>query len=187
MKTFILLIIGIMTSCMAPKYISTIVTDTYDEKKDQTTYMVFPFGSLSLPGKWTKTAYNKISGQQNFKNKDSLGTALLINRNSGYSFYTKEMSPNKFVKAMYQWDSDYFSSQFKGNCKILKQDTINHYIIWQITADNEKNKFDNVYLFGSENGIVFTVRAPIENVTLSQKIEFVQTVYENKTVGTCCK
>jgi hypothetical protein len=131
---------------MAPKYVSTIVSQRYDEKNDQTTCTVLPFGSLPLPGKWTKTTYIQSSGQQNFENKDRSNIALLINRNSDYPFYKKGMSANTFVKDMYRRDSDYFVLQYNARCSIIKQDTSEHYIIWQIIAQNEKHKFDIIYL-----------------------------------------
>ena len=149
--------------------------------------MKFPYGSLSLPGQWKKTDFNQNSGQQNFKNKDSLSTALLINRASGYPFYTKAMTSNLFVKAMYEWDANYLTARINGSSKIIKQDTVNHFIVWQITADNDKYQIDNLNLFGCENGIVFTVLAPTaKKLTNEQKINFVRTIYENKTVGTWC-
>ena len=149
--------------------------------------MKFPYGSISLPGQWTKTFFNQNSGQQNFKNKDTLSTALLINRASGYPFYTKAMTSNQFVKAMYEWDANYMTAQINGNSKIIMQDTANHFIVWQIIADNDKYQIDNLNLFGCENGIVFTVLAPTaKKLTNEQKINFVRTIYENKTVGTCC-
>jgi len=148
--------------------------------------MKFPYGSLSLPGQWTKTVFNQNSGQQNFKNKDSLSTALLINRASGYPFYTKAMTSNQFVKAMYEWDANYLTVQINGFSKIIKQDTVNHFIVWQITADNDKYHIDNINLFGCENGLVFTVMAPSKKLTFEQKVDFIQTVFKNKTVGTCC-
>ena len=171
---------------MSTKYVSIIVSDYYDEKQDQTTYMKLPYGSLTLPGQWTKTSLNKISGQQNFKSKDSLSTALLINQTSSYPFYVKGMSSNEFLKAFYEWDSKYFIDNIKANCKIIKQDTINHFIIWEIIAHNDKYNIENQYLFGCENGIVYTVFAPTTKLTLEQKINFIESVYKNKTVGTCC-
>jgi hypothetical protein len=185
-KILILSFLTIVTSCMGPKYVSTIVSDHYDKNKDQTTYTKFPYGSLSLPGQWTKTSLNQVSGQQNFESKDSLSTALLINQASSYPFYVKGMTSNEFVKAFYEWDSKYFIDNIKANCSIIKQDTVNHFIIWQIIAHNDKYNVENQYLFGCENGLVFTIFAPTRKLTFEQKIDFMETVYKNKTVGTCC-
>lgn len=186
-KIIILVLFTIVTSCLGPKYVSTIVSDNYDEIKDQTTYMKFPYGSLNLPGQWTKSFLNQSSGQQNFKSNDSLSTALLINETSSYPFYTKGMTSNEFVKAMYEWDSKYYIDKFQANCPIIKQDTVNYFIVWQIIAHNEKYNIENQYLFGCENGIVFSVLAPTRKLTFEQKIDFVEAVYKNRSVGKCCK
>ncbi|MGZ3920895.1 MAG: hypothetical protein ACXVO9_12790 [Bacteroidia bacterium] len=145
---------------------------------------MLPFGSTNLPGKWTKTTFNKISYQQNFRNLDSISSAVAINQASNYPFYKPKMTSNQIVKEMYEWDSQYWGQQVGAKTPILKLDTINHFIIWQISAD--KNKVDNYYLFGSENGIIFTVFINTKKWDLTQKINFLQTVYSNKKVGTCC-
>lgn len=185
-KILILFLLNILTSCLGPKYVSTIVSDHYDEKKDQTTYTKFPYGSLSLSGQWTKTSLNQTSGQQNFISKDSLSTALLINEVSNYPFYLKGMTSNEFVKAFYKWDSKYFTDNMQANCTIIKQDTLNHFIIWQFIAHNNRYNVENQYLFGCENGIVFTILAPTRKMTFEQKIDFLETIYKNKSVGKCC-
>lgn len=186
-KIISVFLLAIMTSCMAPKAVSTIESNTYDTKTNQTTFNKFPFGSLSIPGKWTKISYNQISRQHNFKNADSVLTAVAINQTSSYPFYKPNMTSNEAVKEFYEWDSKYLADNINGNRTIIKQDTVNHYIVWQITADNEKYKVDNHYLFGCENGIIFTVFIGTDKWTNEQKVEYLQTVYKNKTVGTCCK
>jgi hypothetical protein len=40
----------ILTSCLAPKAISTIESNDYDDKTNLTTFTKFPFGSISIPG-----------------------------------------------------------------------------------------------------------------------------------------
>jgi hypothetical protein len=176
-----------ITSCVAPKTISIIESSSYDDKRNQTTYNKIPFGSLSIAGKWTKGAYNQVSRQQNFKNADSVIIAVAINRATSYPFYKANESSNEIVKEHYEWDSKYLADNIKGKRTIIKQDTVNHFIIWQITSDSEKYKVDNHYLFGCENGIIFTVFISTEKWRDEQKIEYLQDIYKNKTVGTCCK
>jgi len=178
-------ILAIVTSCLAPKVVSTIESNYYDNKTNHTTFSKIPFGSISIPGKWTKVSYNQVSGQHNFKNADSIFSAVAINRASLYPFYKPKMTSNEIVKDMYEWDSNYWVTQTNGNRKTLKQDTTNHFIIWKFSADNNY-KVDNYYLFGSENGVVFTVFIDTDKWDLTQKINFLQMVYKNKTVGTCC-
>jgi hypothetical protein len=191
MKTlniFLLLLIStFINSCSTPKHISTIESNTYDEKNNQTTFNILPFGSLTMQGKWTQFSYNQISFQHNFRNADSVIVAVAINQTTSYPFNKPNLTPNEFVKDFYEWDSKYLSAQINGSRNITKQDTINHYIIWQITADNEKYKVDNHYLFGCENGISFTVFVSTPKWTNDQKENFIESVYRNKTVGKCCK
>ena len=186
-NTIIIFTLTFMTSCMASKAVSTIESNTYDDKTNQTTFNKFPFGSISIPGKWTKVSYNQVSGQHNFRNADSVLTAIAINQASSYPFYKAKTISNDIVKEFYEWDSKYLADNLKGNRTIIKQDTVNHFIVWQIMADNERYKIDNHYLFGSENGIIFTVFISTKKWANEQKVEFLQTVYKSKTVGTCCK
>jgi hypothetical protein len=171
---------------MTSKYVSTIESINYDDKTNQTTFNKLPYGSISIHGgKWTKVSYNEISGQHNFKNADSIFCAVLINRASSYPFYKPKMTSNEIVKAMYEWDSKYWTEQTGAKTPLLKQDTTNHSLIWQISLDN-KYKVDNYYLIGSENGLIFTIMVDTKKWDLTQKIIFLETVYKNKKVGTCC-
>jgi hypothetical protein len=172
---------------MAPKSISTLVSNNYDEKTNFTTFTKFPLGSLSIPGKWTKVSYNQVSTQHNFENADSVWTAVAINQARSYSFYKNNMTANQTVKEFYEWDSKYLADEIQGTRNIIALDTINQFIIWQLTADNDKYKLNNHYLFGSENGIIFSIFISTEKWTDEQKIEFLKTVYKNKTVGNCCR
>lgn len=171
---------------MAQKVVSAIESNNYDNKTNQTTFYKIPFGNISIPGKWTKTSYNQVSRQHNFRNADSVLTAVAINQATSYPFYKPNMTSNNIVKEFYEWDSKYLADNVNGNRTIIKQDTVNHFILWQITADNDKYKIDNHYLFGCENGIIFTVFVATNKWTNEQKIEHLQTVYKTKTVGTCC-
>jgi hypothetical protein len=186
-KIIALLLLMIVTSCTGSKSISTIESNHFDDKANLTTFTKSPLGSLSIPGKWTKISYNQVSMQHNFENADSVLTALAINQSTAYPFYKTNMTSNEVVKEFYEWDSKYLAENIQGTRTIIKQDTINHFILWQIKADNEKYKVDNHYLFGSENGIIFTVFISTNKWTNEQKIEYLQTVYKNKTVRDCCR
>lgn len=186
-KVIAIFLTAILTSCMAPKAISTIESSNYDDKTNLTTFTKFPFGSISIPGKWIKVSYNQVSRQHNYNNADSVLTAVAINCSSSYPFYKPNMNLNQTVKEFYEWDSKYLADNINGTRTIVQRDTINHFIVWQIKAGNEKYKVDNHYLFGCENGIIFTVFVSAKKWTNEQKINHLQTVYKNKTVGNCCK
>ncbi|MFI5150665.1 MAG: hypothetical protein ACHQRM_13085 [Bacteroidia bacterium] len=186
LKIIFLFCITFLVSCMAHKAFSTIESSRYDEKSNLTTYTTFPLGSVQIPGKWVKTSFNKVSSQQNFRNADSVLTAVAINKSTAYPFYKPNMNSNTIVKEMYEWDSKYLADHTNGNRTLIEQDTLNHFIVWQITGMLNDFGVDNHYLFGSENGIVYTVFISTKKWTNEQKIDFVKTVYKNKTVGACC-
>ncbi|MCC6369892.1 MAG: hypothetical protein IT236_02680 [Bacteroidia bacterium] len=186
-RLFLIFVLSNLASCVPSKHITTIESCTYDDKTNQTTYNVLPFGAAVMPGKWTKTTFNKVSYQQHFKNADTISVSVAINQASNYPFYKPNMSSNEVVKAMYYWDAEYWAKQIGASTPLLKQDTLNHFLIWQILSDKNGYDVNNYYLFGCENGIVFTVFIATEKWNLTQKISFLQTVYSNKKVGNCCK
>lgn len=186
MKTtpYLTLLLFFALSCSSSKRISTIESSTYDEVSNQTTYSVLPLGSVALPGEWQKTRYNDVSNQQNFLSADSIPTAIAINQASFYPFYKQHLTSHELVRAMYQWDAQYFAEQLGAKTPILLEDTTNHFILWQILS--EPKGIDNYYLFGCENGIIFTVYIHTTKWDLKEKMNFLQTVYRSKTVGNCC-
>jgi len=66
-KTYLsILIITFLTSCVTQRECTTIVGCNYDKNKDKTDYIILPYGTVSIPGKWEKTNYNSVSRQQFF-------------------------------------------------------------------------------------------------------------------------
>lgn len=181
-----LMTFGLLNACTAPKYVSTIESHNYEEKTDRTLYSKLPLGTMSLPGKWIKVRYNDVSGQNGFTNADTVSAALAINEASSYPFYKRTMTSNQFVMAMYEWDSKYHATRTQAQTPMLKLDTTNHFLIWQISANNQY-KIDNYYLFGCENGIVFSVFVDTKKWDPEKKMNFLETVYKTKTVGNCCQ
>ncbi len=179
----IILFFSIFIACSSTKSISTIVLDTYDAKTDLTTFEKSPLGSIKIPGKWTKTTYNELSKQYFFKNSDTILIAVAINLNSHYPFYSKGMTDNSFINEFYEWDSKFLADQIKGTRVILKNDTINHSIIWHLYNNENINSY---YLFGIEKGKTFTIFITTAKWDESKKIKFLQTVYNNKIVLNCC-
>jgi|GEM_PF-429609 len=183
-----LILLIVLTSCIGPKAtstqpISTITSSNYDEKTNFTTYSKLPFGSISMPGEWTKSSYNQNSRQQFFKNEDDVSTAIAINKASSYSFYNSNMNSNQIVKEFYEWDSKYLADNIQGSRSIIKIDNDNHFIIWKLVANNEQHNLNNYYLFGSENGIIFNLYVATDDWTEEQKIEYLVRAYNNRKVG----
>jgi hypothetical protein len=50
------LLLLVLTSCKTTQT-SMIIADSYDEKKNQTTLTLLPYGNIVFPDKWTKTSY----------------------------------------------------------------------------------------------------------------------------------
>lgn len=152
LKYPLLFAIIIITGCTTQK-VSTIVGGSYDKNKDQTDYIVFPFGATSLPGKWTKTSYNTISKQQFFKNEDSISIAIAFTSTNNYEFNTNNSKKGfEFVKAFYEWESDYFVNHFKLTQEMVEQSESGNYIIWRAFGENNNANFDTYFLFGEKNG-----------------------------------
>lgn len=110
--------------------------------------MMFPYGSVTLPGKWTETHYNNVSGQQFFRNADSVEFAVALNSWNRYEFYRQGMTAMEFVKAFYEWESVYFQEQTGCQVKIVKDAGDRDMILWNIRRDPTINTY---YLFGLRN------------------------------------
>jgi hypothetical protein len=187
LRTFTVIFALIATnSLFGQKTTSTLESTNYDSQLDETTYTSFPLGSLTMPGKWIKISYNKISGQYNFKNIDSVSSALAINKASVYPFYKRKMTANTFIKEMYEWDSQYMVARIKGIRSIIEHDTTTHFIIWRITDTKEIHNIDTYYLFGCENNILYSVMLDTDKWSQGEKVAFMKKIYSNKKIGKCC-
>ena len=144
----------ILISCASNKT-STIVGFDYNEKDNTTDYFVFPFGSVTIPGKWNKTNYNSISRQQFFKNSDSVTIAIAFVPCDKFEFnIDKSKTDFEFIKAYYDWDSHFFVSQHGLESKVLEMDSTNNYIIWKLWGKLNDEKIENYFLFGEKNCFV---------------------------------
>lgn len=151
--TFLILTI-LLTSC-ATQRTSTIEGVNYNESKNVTDYFVMPYGSVSLFGKWEKKNYNEISRQQFFKNQDSVIIAIAFERYDKYEFNTNgSQSGFNFVKAYYEWDSNYFVDSHGLKRQIIESDSTNHFMIYRIYGQKEKAEFNTYFLIGEKNGNV---------------------------------
>lgn len=105
----------------------------------------------AIPGKWEKTNFHNVSGQQFFTNKDSLRIAIAFNRFDKYEFNVGgALKGNDFVKAFNEWDSKFFVDSYGLQRNILKNDNINNYILYQIYGLTNGAKFDTCFLVGEK-------------------------------------
>lgn len=159
---------------------STIVGGQYEAKTNTTDYFVLPFGSVSLPGKWNKTSYNSSSRQQWFKSPDSISVAIAFTQCNQYEFYKSELKDFSFVKAYYEWDSKYLTTQLNMNDTILQADSLNNYIVWRLWGKNKELEMDCYFLFGYRNCSVHNFYVSTDKWTEEKKVKFLQDLYLRK-------
>ena len=171
-----LLISVLVSSCMSLGNAtqSTIVGGEYKADKNITEYFVMPYGEVSLPGKWEKGKYVSSARQQFFKNEDSVTIAISFGPANKYEFNRNgSLKGYDFVKAYYDWESDYFvKSGFET--KIIETDQPNSYIIWRLWGQ----KYDTYFLFGERDGRVCNYSVNItDKWTEDEKIKFLKGIY----------
>ena len=169
--------------CCASQKESIIVGGEYDAKKDATEYFVFPYGSVSLPGKWDKVSYNAESKQQFFTNKDSIIVAIAFGRSRSYEFNKDgSLKGFDFLKSFQEWDSKYFKESNALDWKILETDNINNYLIYRIYGIKDESKFDSYFLMAEKNGSVSSFSVYTTNRwSESEKIMFLKNLFlQNK-------
>jgi hypothetical protein len=179
---FLLLTVFILTSCATQRGTNTIVSCEYDKTKNQTDYMVFPYGSVSIPDKWERTTYNSVARQQFFTNSDSIIIAVAFSPSNKYEFNQDNSKKGfDFAQAFYEWDSEYFVNNFKLNREVIETDSISGYIIWRVYGENNNTLWDTYFLFGEKNGFVqnFSVMKT-DKWTTEQKVTFLKKLYTEK-------
>jgi len=153
LNTFLFSIVIILLTGCATQKTSTIVGGEYIKTKDETEYFVFPYGSVVIPGKWEKTNYNTTSRQQFFTNQDSIIIAIAFSRFNKYEFNGDGSQKGyNFVKAYYEWDSQYFIDSHGLKRLSLVSDSANTFMIYRIYGQTEKGKLDTYFLIGEKNG-----------------------------------
>ena len=178
LSQYIIILIFAFTSC-ATQRVSTIAGGDYDKNKDKTEHFVLPFGSTYIPGKWTKTKYDKASQQQFFKNEDNVSIAIAFTSANRYEFnIDKSKKGFEFTKAFYEWDSDYFVKTHKLNQEKIESDENKNYIIWRAFGQQNGANFDTYFLFGEKNGYVSNYSITMtDKWTKDEKIKFLKEMY----------
>lgn len=161
---------------------STIVSFDYDTKRNQTNYMVFPYGSVSIPNKWDKTSYNSVSRQQFFKNDEGVTIAISFGLCNKYEFNRDNANKGfRFVRAFYEWDSDCFVSTYGLKQELIEENEEKNYLIWRVYGDYNNSHWDTYFLFGEKGGVAHNYSVMDTNKwTVEQKIEFLNGIYENR-------
>lgn len=174
-KNLSFIIIGtILITCSPTKSTSTIYSDEYDKAKDLTSILIFPYGQISIPGKWTKTSYNNASRQYFFSNADSVTFAVALNPWDKYEFFKQGMTGAEFVKAYYEWDANYWKQQTKGQLKTIKENEEKNYLIWNLLRDPD---VDSYFLFGLKNKTSFNLYVSSDKWDERKKVELLEKIY----------
>ncbi len=178
LKTFIICFVIFITSC-ATQRLSTIVGGEYNESKNETDYFVFPFGAVTIPGKWEKKEYNPVSKQQYFTNQDSVILAIAFGRYNNYEFNLdgsyKEFD---FVMAYYEWDSEYFIKTYGLKRELFESDSIKNFLTYRIYGDIEQGKFNTYFLVGENRGNISLLSiSKSEKWTSEEKFNFLKKLY----------
>lgn len=163
---------------VSPNAVSTIVSSEYDQKNDVTEYSVFPYGSVSLPGKWEKSVYNKTSRQQFFENQDSVLVAIAFGRFDNIEFNTDGTKKGyEFVKAYYNWESKYFEETFGLQTIVIEENQKENYLLYRFFGSYDGTNIDTYYLLRETNGNVsnFSVNGT-NKWTEKEKISFLKSL-----------
>ena len=158
------------------RYSSTIVGGEYEASKDSTSYFVHPLGSVMIPGKWEKTTYNSASRQQFFQNSDSVLISVIFSRFDGYEFNQDGAKKGyDFVKACYEWESDYFEKTLGLQHEILEENEGKQYMIFRIYGSTDGTKVNMYFLLGEKNGNVsYFSLSRAEKWTEERRLEFLR-------------
>jgi len=154
----------------------------YNASKNVTDYFVIPYGSVSIPGEWTKTNYNSVSKQQFFQNRDSIIIAIAFNRFDKYEFNMNgEHQGFDFVKAYYEWDSKYFVDSHGLQRQEIERDSLNGFITYRIYGQIEKGKFDTFWLVSEKNGNITNISiSDTDKWTEIEKLTFMKSLIKQK-------
>jgi hypothetical protein len=169
--SLITIIILLISSCGTSRQTSILHGDSYDETTDNTTYILIPYGNVNIPGKWERTTYNQVSGQQFFTNANSASIAIAKTPKEKYSFYLETKNDSELVSDFYKWDSDYLEKQGLRITKLHEIETEN-FIIWQAIGED----INNVFLFGIKNNLLINYMVSAK-WTDERKIEFLTNLY----------
>jgi hypothetical protein len=174
---FLALVVS-LTNCAIQKTTSTIVGCEYNEKTNTTDYFVFPYGSVTIPGKWERTNYLASSKQQFFRNRDSVSLAISFVRFNKYEFNRNgEKSGFEFIKSFYEWDSNYFVESQGLKRQSIETDSTNNFIIYRIYGQKETANINTYFLVAEKKGDI--ANFSITNVKKweeNEKINFLKAI-----------
>ncbi len=138
--------------------------------------MILPYGEVKIPGKWTKTKENAISGQHSFIGVDSVRIAVALQPWDKYEFShnNPEVTPDNFVKKFYEWDANYLKEQTGGQLRIVKEDKQKGYLIWNLSNGQIPQDY---FLFGLKGKIAHNLSIISDKWDEDRKVKFLEQLY----------
>lgn len=150
---------------------SMIVSDRYDQNKNETTLTLIPYGNINIPGQWTKTNYNEVSRQYFFIDNESTSIAVTKNPQEKYPFYTGTLSDGEFVRKFFEWEKDHYEKQ---GFEIDEKKLGDNFIIWTAKGNNT----NTILLYGVKNGFAYNFAVFTDDWTEETRIKFLTELFE---------
>ena len=126
----------LLAGCSSQRKIVTITSCKYDERTGKTTYMVLPYGSANIPGKWMERRYNAASRQQFFRNSDSTELSVAMGPANKMEFYQPGLTNYAFAEGYYEWESAYQRTNLRQKTELIMADSANNYLLWLVYSDS---------------------------------------------------
>ncbi len=177
LTSFLTIIFGaILFSCATTQSSSVLYSDSYDKKNDLTSVVIFPHGDVKIPGKWTKTSENDVSGQHFFIGKDSVRVAVALQAWDEFEFSNNnpEVTLDNFVRKFYEWDANYLKEQTKGQLRIVTENKEKNYLIWNLKSGKKQNDY---FLFGLKGKTAYNLFVTTERWNEDKKVKFLEQLY----------
>lgn len=175
MKSYLVIIAMLCFVSCKTAQTAMIVGEQYDEKKDETTLTMLPYGGISFPGKWAKFDYHRDSRQHYFRNADSTVLGVAKNPKDKYPVYKQGMGDAEFTKAFVAWDTAYWRKQ-GVMVNVLKNDAQNNYIIWQ-ALDSVNHYVNTIFLYGTKNGYAYNFSGSSKVWDVSKMQQYLEDIY----------
>lgn len=166
----------LLLSCATTKSTSILYSDNYDKTTDRTSVMIFPYGEVKIPGKWTKTGENAVSGQYFFLGQDSARIAIALQPWDKYEFShnNPEITSDNFVRNFYEWDANYLKEQTNGQLRILTENKEKNYLVWSLNSERGGSDY---FLFGLKRNTAYNLNVKTDRWDEEKKVIFLERLF----------
>lgn len=179
LNQFLIVILStVLLSCATTKSTSILYSDSYNKNTDLTSVMIFPYGVIKVPGKWTKTRENAVSGQYFFIGQDSVHIAIALQPWDKYEFSRNnpEVTTDNFVRKFYDWDANYLKEQTNGQVRILTENREKGYLVWNLKSERNGNDY---FLFGLKGKTAYNLNIKTNKWDEEKKVNFLEQLFGN--------